>query len=262
MMMICPSLHQPWRTSVRATMWMIVASTAALVILFSHPACAAPLNDIIHEVPLYGRPPTPQFSGYLDATNDGCDMATNGPVCKLHYWLALAEDNEDGPGLSKPLVLWLNGGPGSSSILGFLQEIGPLLINATGEFGCLVVSSLACFQGARLSQYLANVQTHTGGLMNNPWGWTRIVNVLILEAPMGVGYSYCSRQVEGKTCINTDQYTAKASRAALVDFFTTKFPEFKDNDFFITGESYAGKKRMKSNCPMNTEDLCESQMSL
>jgi hypothetical protein len=85
---------------------------------------AAPLNDIIHELPLWGRPPTPQFSGYLNAT-EGCDPA-NGPICKLHYWLSLAEDNDEGPGLSKPVVLWLNGGPGSSSILGYLQEVGPV----------------------------------------------------------------------------------------------------------------------------------------
>jgi hypothetical protein len=122
----------PRRTSLMAFPMIILAF---IVGHFSTFVTGAPLNDIIHNVPLYGRPPTPQFSGYLDATNDGCDMATNGPVCKLHYWLALAEDNDDGPGLSKPLVLWLNGGPGSSSILGFLQEIGPLLINATGKFG-------------------------------------------------------------------------------------------------------------------------------
>lgn len=82
--------------------------------------------------------------------------------------------------------------------------------------------------------------------MNNPWAWTRIANVLIIEAPLGVGYSYCSRQTVGKPCINTDQYTAKASRAALVDFFTNKYPEFANNDFFITGESYAGKSMAKA----------------
>ena len=63
---------------------------------------------------------------------------------------------------------------------------------------------------------------------------------LILEQPMGVGFSYCSRQLEGKVCKNTDDYTARASRAGLVDFFTTKFPELLENEFYITGESYAG----------------------
>jgi len=66
------------------------------------------------------------------------------------------------------------------------------------------------------------------------------VNLVAIEAPMGVGYSYCSRQMNGKPCKNTDRYTASASRAALVDFFSNKFPEFAENEFYITGESYAG----------------------
>ena len=77
--------------------------------------------------------------------------------------------------------------------------------------------------------------------MDNPWSWTKVANVMAIEAPMGVGYSYCSRQKEqGEPCKNTDRYTASASRAALVDFFTNKFSEFKNSDFYITGESYAG----------------------
>lgn len=178
----------------------------SVVTLLLGAASATWMDDFIDELPGYGKTPTPHFSGFLDAS-DGCDTATNGPVCQLHYWLALAEHEP----ASAPVVLWLNGGPGSSSILGFLQEEGPLLINATG------------------------------GLMENPWSWTKYVNLMALEAPIGVGYSYCSRQKDqGKPCVNTDRYTASASRAALVDFFTTKFPEFATNDFFITGESYAG----------------------
>jgi hypothetical protein len=55
---------------------------------------AAPLNDLITELPGYGRPPTPQFSGYLDASA-GCDVNINGPICKIHYWLALANEQDD-----------------------------------------------------------------------------------------------------------------------------------------------------------------------
>jgi serine carboxypeptidase-like clade 1 len=168
-------------------------------------AASSALQDLVQELPGYGPPPTTQFSGYLDASA-GCDLETNGPLCQLHYWFALAETDA----ASAPVVLWLNGGPGSSSILGFVQELGPLLMNATG------------------------------GFLENPYAWTKYANVLVLEAPMGVGYSYCSRQINGQPCVNTDRYTASASRAALVDFFTTKFPELASNDFYITGESYAG----------------------
>ena len=161
----------------------------------------------MQQLPDYGRTPTPQFSGYLDAT-DGCDTEANGDYCRLHYWFAMAETEDP---MTDPVVLWLNGGPGSSSLLGYLQENGPLLINATG------------------------------GLMKNPWSWTKVVNLLALEAPVGVGYSYCANQKDsGQVCQNTDKYTASASRAGLVDFFTNKFPELATNDFFITGESYAG----------------------
>jgi serine carboxypeptidase-like clade 1 len=106
--------------------------------------------------------------------------------------------------------LWLNGGPGSSSLLGMMQEQGPLLINATG------------------------------GLMQNPYAWTKQANLLALESPGGVGFSYCAAMKTGGNCKNTDISTAKAARAALQDFFKNKFPELRSNDFFITGESYAG----------------------
>ena len=169
--------------------------------LFLSAAAAAPLGDLVEYLPGFGRPPTPHFSGFLDATA-GCDTTANGNGCHLHYWLALADEDP----LDKPTILWLNGGPGSSSILGFLQELGPLLINATG------------------------------GLMKNPYSWTQVANVMALEAPVGVGYSYCQVQKEeGKPCENTDKYTASASRAGMVDFFTNKFPELAKNDFFIVG---------------------------
>jgi cathepsin A (carboxypeptidase C) len=164
------------------------------------------IDDLVEELPDYGRTKTPHFSGFLDGSA-GCDTKTNGPECKIHYWMALSESDP----ASAPVVLWLNGGPGSSSLLGFLQEEGPLQINAKGK------------------------------LIDNPYAWTKYANLVAIEAPIGVGYSYCTRQkINGKPCKNTDRYTASTSRAALVDFFTNKFPDFKTNEFYIVGESYAG----------------------
>mmetsp|Transcript_33325 Transcript_33325/g.49023 ORF Transcript_33325/g.49023 Transcript_33325/m.49023 type:complete len:580 (-) Transcript_33325:378-2117(-) len=187
---------------------MMFMKLSALLLILSHTTCgksSAWVDDLIEELPDFGKTKTPQFSGYLNGA-DGCDVATNGPICEIHYWLALAETDPS----SAPVVLFLNGGPGASSLIGFLTEEGPLMISAKG------------------------------GLMENPYSWTKYANLLAIEAPIGVGYSYCSRQMDGKPCQNTDRYTASTSRAALVDFFHNKFPEFATNDFFITGESYAG----------------------
>ncbi|XP_042483311.1 serine carboxypeptidase-like 45, partial [Macadamia integrifolia] len=62
-------------------------------------------------------------------------------------------------------------------------------------------------------------------------------NMLYLEAPVGVGFSYC---------INTSNYvgvddeiTARDNLIFLQRWFV-KFPEYKCRDLFVTGESYAG----------------------
>lgn len=182
---------------------MKVANFALVFLSLIGDSVSAPEGDRVRELPLFGETPTPQYSGYLDGT-DGCDTDTNGEFCRIHYWLAMSRKGPDAP-----VVLWLNGGPGSSSLLGFVQELGPLLINATG------------------------------GLMQNPWSWTNVAHVFAIESPVGVGYSYCANQLKGQVCKNTDKFTASTARAAIVSFFE-KFPELAQNDFFITGESYAG----------------------
>ena len=74
---------------------------------------SAPVPDLIDSLPGYGKLPTRQYSGFLSAT-DGCDVDVNG-ICMLHYWFVEAEgDKAD----EKPVLLWLNGGPGTLSVMG------------------------------------------------------------------------------------------------------------------------------------------------
>ena len=62
-------------------------------------------------------------------------------------------------------------------------------------------------------------------------------NVLFLESPAGVGFSYSNRTSDYDT--SGDRRTAEDNYKFLVHWLE-RFPEYKDRDFYISGESYAG----------------------
>lgn len=161
--------------------------------VFCLPTWAQYAPDEVKELPgMSFKPNYQQWSGYLKAS----------PGKYLHYWFVTSQRNP----LKDPLVLWLNGGPGCSSLDGFLSENGPLHVNDDGFT-----------------------------LYENKHSWNKIANVLYLESPVGVGYSYSDDQ-NYKT---DDDQVADNNYLALQSFFT-KFPNFTQNEFFIFGESYGG----------------------
>lgn len=113
---------------------------------------------------------------------------------------------------NKPLkddtVLWLNGGPGCSSLLGFSQEIGPnMLFSGSNKFATFF----------------------------NPYSWNQKANLLFFESPPGVGFSINN----DSSYIYNESRTASDNVAAVQAWFT-RFPELISNNFWITGESYCG----------------------
>ena len=70
----------------------------------------------------------------------------------------------------------------------------------------------------------------------NEYSWNREANMLYIESPAGVGYSYCENS---RLCSSSDASSSLDNLDALLAFFE-KFPKFLTNDLYLSGESYAG----------------------
>ncbi|OBA21914.1 hypothetical protein METBIDRAFT_10831 [Metschnikowia bicuspidata var. bicuspidata NRRL YB-4993] len=132
-----------------------------------------------------------QYTGYLDIEDED-----------KHFFYWFFESRNDPA--NDPVILWLNGGPGCSSLTGLFFELGPSLINAKlqPEF--------------------------------NPYAWNNNASVLFLDQPVNVGFSYSLQSVSTTTAAAVDVY-------AFLELFFKQFAAFRKNDFHIAGESYAGR---------------------
>jgi len=120
----------------------------------------------------------------------------------LFYWLVQSQHSPS----SDPLILWLQGGPGCSGLLGLMMEHGPVH------------------------------PTQDGGLQPNPWSWNRFANLLYVESPVGVGFSFSKTPSD----YNTDNNQTAADNLAFLHGFLDRFPEYSGNPLWIAGESYGG----------------------
>ncbi|ERN14545.1 hypothetical protein AMTR_s00038p00093840 [Amborella trichopoda] len=64
-----------------------------------------------------------------------------------------------------------------------------------------------------------------------------VANLLFLESPAGVGFSYSNTSSDYD--LSGDKRTASDAYTFLINWFE-RFPEYKNSDFYISGESYAG----------------------
>lgn len=155
-----------------------------------------PEEDLVVRLPGQPKVGFRQYAGYVNVDSK------NGR--SLFYYFVEADKQPD----TKPLTLWLNGGPGCSSVGGgAFTELGPFYPTGDGR-----------------------------GLRINSMSWNKASNLLFVESPAGVGWSYSNTSSDYNT---GDKTTASDMVVFLLRWFN-KFPEFKSRDFFLTGESYAG----------------------
>ena len=134
------------------------------------------------------------YSGYLDTLIDG------NKLFYVYYPSQSENPSKD------PVILWLNGGPGCSSLFGMLNEVGPV------------------------------VTDHFSGVFKyNNYSWNMNANLVFIEQPAGVGFSI-AKNISHEW---NDVENAKNLYEGVKDFYRT-FEELNGREFYITGESYAG----------------------
>ncbi|KAK5108688.1 hypothetical protein LTR62_008093 [Meristemomyces frigidus] len=173
--------------------------------------------------PGYGGPPT--NTTIIPQTNATAKFAVNGtnipdvdfdigesyagllPISsqanasELYFWFFPSENELAGD----EILIWLNGGPGCSSLEGLLQENGPFL----WQYG-------------------------TYAPVKNPYTWVNLTNVVWVEQPAGTGFS----QQNGDAPATNELEVA----AQFLGFWKNFVDTFglQNRKIYITGESYAG----------------------
>ncbi|KII89383.1 hypothetical protein PLICRDRAFT_41030 [Plicaturopsis crispa FD-325 SS-3] len=166
------------------------------------------LLDSSHDFSTLSHPAFPRHSVRIKHT-EFCDPTVRAytgyiDIEARHLFFFYFESRNDPA--HDDVLLWLNGGPGGSSTLGMLMELGPCTID-----------------GANQTKF-------------NPYGWNDRANVLFLEQPVGVGYSYADY---GETVTTTEE--AAKDVAAFMAIFFESIEGLSGRAFSIAGESYGGR---------------------
>ncbi|KAL0719737.1 hypothetical protein Bca4012_069061 [Brassica carinata] len=127
---------------------------------------------------------------------------------QLFYYFIKSERNPE----EDPLLIWLSGGPGCSSLSGLLFENGPLSFNIEAENGDIP------------------------SLVSTTYSWTKVANIIYLDQPAGTGFSYSRNSLAE---IPSDTRSAKLVNEFIHNWLA-KHPEYYSNPFYVAGNSYSG----------------------
>ncbi|GAB7350258.1 hypothetical protein MBLNU459_g0905t1 [Dothideomycetes sp. NU459] len=175
-------------------------------------------------------PTVKSYSGYADVSEHE----------HIFFWFFEARNQDPS---TAPLTVWINGGPGSSSMIGLFQELGPCRIDEDG-----------------------NVQ-------NNPYSWSNSSNMIFIDQPTMTGFSYsdpvpaytdpdtgyiislpnatCPDYAQSFGTCGTYSYpnetlTSNSTAAGAPNFYKTlqgffgAFPQYSRHGFNFATESYGG----------------------
>lgn len=196
-------------------------------------------------------PGVKSYSGYVD-------IAENEHI---FFWFFEARSVDP---TTAPLTVWINGGPGSSSMIGLFQELGPCGVDANGELYVPIIY---------IHVYVLPMLTTPPPRYSNPYAWNNATNMIFIDEPTGTGFSYsdavpayvsdygdviqlpdaaaCPDYAADLGSCGTYSYadllaTANSTQAAAPRFWRTlqgfmgAFPQYARGGFHFTTESYGG----------------------
>ncbi|CAE7178813.1 Carboxypeptidase [Pyrenophora teres f. teres] len=104
-----------------------------------------------------------QYTGYVTLPPFTLEPFQQNYTINTFFWFFEARENPE----TAPLTIWLNGGPGQSSMDGLFEEVGP----------CEIIED----------------EDGIWGTQPRVWGWDRSSNILFIDQPTQVGFSYDER---------------------------------------------------------------------
>ena len=123
------------------------------------------------------------------------------------YWLM---PNPDTSSSNNSLIIYLNGGPGSTSMNALFTGNGPLRVTETGTYEDFAIT------------------------YDEDNSWVGLGDLMWIDQPVGTGWSYGEHAATTLDEIGSDMVTF------LLNFYE-EFPAYKTRDLVLTGESFAGK---------------------
>lgn len=150
----------------------------------------------------------PVENGLCDNTvnsHSGYFKVDSGVDKNYFYWFFESRDVENQA--KDPVIVWMTGGPGCSSQLALLAENGPCSVSADGQ-----------------------------STVNNPFSWNSNANIMWVDQPANVGFSY------GAPIVDLDHNESQVSEDMywFLQEWYKGHPEFVENPLYIFGESYGG----------------------
>ncbi|KAH9951054.1 alpha/beta-hydrolase [Amylocystis lapponica] len=138
------------------------------------------------------------YAGNINVQREG------HPNNTLFFWAFEKQDGSLTADSTEPWAIWLNGGPGASSLLGLLYE--------------------ACFPP---SDYYSAYP--------NNYSWDTVADYIWIDQPVGTGWS-----TTDETGFVYDEDQMGSDFMGFLENLVKVFPSLKSRPLYLTGESYAG----------------------